>query len=68
MGQPKPAKTSGQRYFKDKLTPAQLDVIAEHLIQKSLGDNKRAINEARRLIEAGETVTVEAIEATLEAT
>jgi hypothetical protein len=37
----------------DKLTPEQLDVIAEHLLNKALG---------------GETVTVEAIETTLEAT
>ena len=61
MGQPKPAKTSGQRNFKDKLTSEQLDCIAEHLIRKALGDNPAAVAEATRRIDAGETVTVEAV-------
>jgi hypothetical protein len=38
------------------------------LIAKAVGNDPRAIEEARRRLEAGETVTVEAIEATLEAT
>jgi len=37
----------------DKLTPVQLDCIAEHLIKKALGDNPKAVAEARRRIEAG---------------
>ncbi len=45
----------------DKLTPAQLDKIAEHLIKKALGDNPVAVAEAKRRLEAGETVTVEGI-------
>ena len=44
----------------DKLTPEQLDKIAE-LIQKALGNNPVVVAEARRRIEAGETVTVEAL-------
>jgi len=53
----------------DKLTPAQLDKIAEHLIQKALAGKPEAmVAEARRRLEAGETVTVEAIETTSEAT
>jgi len=47
----------------EKLTPRQLDVIAEHLIAKALaGKPEAAVAEARRRLEAGETVTVEAIE------
>jgi hypothetical protein len=46
----------------DKLTPAQLDRIAEHLIQKALtGKPEAMVAEARRRLEAGETVTVEAL-------
>ena len=45
----------------DKLTPAQLDQIAEHLIKKALGDNPEAVAEAKWRLEAGEMVTVEAI-------
>lgn len=45
----------------DKLTPAQLDKIAEHLIKKALGDNPEAVAEAKRRLEAGGMVTVEAI-------
>jgi hypothetical protein len=41
------------------LTPDQLDVIADHLLKKVLGDNPKAIAEAQRLLEAGETPTVE---------
>ena len=48
----------------DKLTPAMLDRIAEHLLNKALGGNQRAVPEAKLRIEAGETVTVEAIETT----
>jgi hypothetical protein len=43
----------------DKMTPDQLDVIAEHLIRKALGDNPAAVAEATRRIEAGEVPTVE---------
>jgi len=43
----------------DKMTPDQLDVIADHLIRKALGDNPAAVAEAQRLIEAGETPTIE---------
>ena len=52
----------------DKLTPAQLDKIAEHLIKKALGDNPSAVAEARRRLEAGETATVEAIQTMSEVT
>src|SRR5450755_1370245 len=45
----------------DKLTPRQLDVIAEHLIRRALCDDPQAIAETRRRLEAGETVTVEAL-------
>jgi hypothetical protein len=46
----------------DKLTPAQLDGIAEHLIKKALADKPEAmVAEARRRLEAGESVTVEAL-------
>jgi hypothetical protein len=43
----------------DKMTPAQLDRIAEHLLNKALGGNQRAVAEAQRLIEADETPTIE---------
>ena len=46
----------------DKLTPAQLDKIADHLIAKALGDNPQAIAEARHL-EAGETPTIRGLHA-----
>jgi hypothetical protein len=53
----------------DKLSPEILDKLAEHLIQKALaGKPPEMVEEARRRLEAGETVTVEGIEATLEAT
>ena len=52
----------------DKLTPEMLDKIAEHLLNKALGGNPPAVAEAKRRIEGGETVTVEAIETELEAT
>lgn len=45
----------------DKLTPAQLGVIAQHLIEKALGDSPEAVAEARQRLEAGESVTVEGI-------
>jgi len=45
----------------DKMTPDQLDVIADHLLSRALGGNQRAVAEARRRLEAGETVTVEAL-------
>ena len=45
----------------DKLTPAQLDKIAEHLLKQALGDNPPVVAEAKRRIEAGESVTVEAM-------
>jgi hypothetical protein len=41
----------------DKLTPSQLDRIAEHLIQKALAGNPAAVEEATRRLEAGESVT-----------
>jgi hypothetical protein len=43
----------------DKLTPEMLDKIADHLLKKALGDNPKAIAEAQRLLEAGETPTIE---------
>jgi hypothetical protein len=44
----------------DKMTPDQLDCIAEHLIQKALaGQPEGVVAQARRRIEAGETVTIE---------
>jgi hypothetical protein len=47
----------------DKLSPEMLDKIAEHLIQKALAGKPEAIvAEARRRIEAGETVTIEELE------
>jgi hypothetical protein len=42
-----------------KLTPEQLNVIAEHLIKRALGDNPVVVAEPKRRLEAGETVTVE---------
>jgi hypothetical protein len=42
----------------DKLTPAQLDKIAEHLIRKAVGDDEARIAEAKRRLAAGEDVTV----------
>jgi hypothetical protein len=56
----------------DKLSPEVLDRLAEHLMNKALGGNPKAVAEARRQIEAGKTPAVEAIaeaiEITLEAT
>ncbi len=37
-----------------KLTPPQLDVIAEHLLKKALVDNPAAIAEVDRRLAAGE--------------
>ena len=37
----------------DKLMPRQLDVIAEHLIRRAVGDDPQAIAETRRQLEAG---------------
>ena len=56
-----------------KLTPEVLDKLADHLIQKALKEkglrcDAQAVAEVGRRLEAGETVTVESIEATLEAT
>jgi hypothetical protein len=46
-----------------KLTPEQLDCIAEHLIAKALaGKPPEVVAEASRRIEAGETVTIESLE------
>ncbi len=46
----------------NKLTPAQLDKIADHMIQKALaGQPKEIVDEAKRRIEAGEAVTIEAL-------
>jgi hypothetical protein len=42
-----------------KLTPEQLDCIAEQLIRKAVGNNPQAVAEARRRLEAGETPVVE---------
>jgi hypothetical protein len=43
-----------------KLTPEQLDCIADHLIAKALaGQPKEIVDEARRRIEVGENVTIE---------
>ena len=54
----------------DKMTPEMLDRIAEHLIQKALGPNatSEVVAETKRRLEAGETVTVDAIETTFQAT
>lgn len=38
----------------DKLTPAQLDVIANHLLKQLFADHPEAIPEARRGLEAGD--------------
>jgi hypothetical protein len=43
----------------DKMTPDQLDVIADHLLSRAFGGNQRAVAEAQRLIEAGENPTFE---------
>src|ERR1035438_6487897 len=43
----------------DKLSPEMLDKIAEHLLNKALDGNQRAVAEAQRLIEAGENPTIE---------
>jgi hypothetical protein len=48
-------------YPPDKLSPAMLDKIADHLIPKALGNNSAVVAEARRRIETGEQVTVEAM-------
>ena len=37
----------------DKLTPEMLDKIAEHLIAKAVGNDRQAIAETRRQLEAG---------------
>jgi len=44
-----------------KLTPAQRDVIAQHLIEKAFADHPQLVAEARSRIEAEEAVTVEAM-------
>jgi hypothetical protein len=47
-----------------KMTPEQLDCIANHLIEKALaGRPQEMIAEAKRRIAAGEEVTVEQLEA-----
>jgi hypothetical protein len=43
----------------DKLSPEMLDKIADHLLSRALGGNQRAVAEAQRLIEVGETPTIE---------
>jgi hypothetical protein len=43
----------------NKMTPDQLDIIADHLLSRALGGNQRAVAEAQRLIEAGENPTIE---------
>jgi hypothetical protein len=45
----------------DKLTPAQLDKIADHLIAKALGDNPAAIAEMDHPLLAGDSVTFDAV-------
>jgi hypothetical protein len=42
----------------DKLTPAQLDKIAEHLIQRVVGDDPAAVADMKKRLEAGEPVDV----------
>ncbi len=37
----------------DKLTPEQLDTIADHLLKKALGGDPVVAEEARRRLEAG---------------
>jgi hypothetical protein len=51
----------------DKLTPEQLDKIADHLIQKALKGNPTAVEEARKRLEAGESVTFEDVTKAIEA-
>jgi hypothetical protein len=47
----------------EKLSPEILDELAEHLIQKALaGKPPEMIEEARKRIEAGKTVTIESLE------
>jgi len=50
----------------DKLTPAQLDKLADYLIQKALKEkglnSPEMVAEVGRRLEAGETVTVEALD------
>jgi hypothetical protein len=50
----------------DKLTPAQLDKLADYLIQKALKEKElnspEMVAEVGRRLEAGETVTVEALD------
>jgi hypothetical protein len=43
----------------DKMTPEQLDKIADHLLKKALGDNPAVIAEVNRRLAAGEDVTFE---------
>ena len=46
----------------DKMTPEMLDKITEHLIQKALAGKPEAmVAEARRRLEAGEAVSVDAV-------
>jgi hypothetical protein len=46
----------------NKLSPEMLDKIAEHLLAKALaGKSPAMVDEARRRLEAGETVTVEGL-------
>ncbi len=51
----------------DKLTPAQLDVIADHLLKQVLGDNPKALAEVDRRLLAGETPTMEEVQKAIEA-
>jgi hypothetical protein len=47
----------------DKLSPEILDKLAEHLINKAMaGKPPEMVEEARKRIEAGETVTIEELE------
>src|ERR1035438_6752958 len=47
----------------DKLTPAMLDKIAEHLLKQMFGDGSKALAEVdRRLLAAGETPTMEEVQ------
>jgi hypothetical protein len=53
----------------DKLTPAQKDVIAQHLIERAFADHPEVVPEVRRRLEAGELVRAEdVLPKTVEAT
>ena len=50
----------------NKMTPDQLDVIANHLLRQALPDLPELVPEVRRRMEAGEMVKVEEVDAVFE--